>query len=147
MKEIFCFKVEKNFNVIEKNVFKKISRSLIMNDYYKVLGLNRDASLEEIKKSYKKLAKQHHPDKTQTRDDSFFNLVTAARDILLDPLKKLEYDRELEGGGMCFEKSEEDEDEEEYYQPFFTCFETENHSDKQTKSTKENMFFKEFIID
>ena len=43
-----------------------------MKDYYKILGINRDASEEEIKKAFRKLAHVHHPDKSGG-DEAKFN--------------------------------------------------------------------------
>jgi molecular chaperone DnaJ len=64
-------------------------------DYYEVLGVQRGASAEEIKKSYRKLAVQHHPDKNpgdHTAEEKFKELGEAY-DILGDPEKRAAYDR------------------------------------------------------
>ena len=65
-----------------------------MSDLYKALGVERNASQDEIKKSYRKLARELHPDvnpdpKVQDR----FKEITAAYEILSDPEKRSNYDR------------------------------------------------------
>ncbi len=64
-------------------------------DYYEVLGLERGASAEEIKKAYRSLAKKHHPDfnKDDTRAGKKFNEIKDAYDVLSDPQKREQYDR------------------------------------------------------
>lgn len=61
------------------------------NDYYKILGLNRDASDDEIKKSYRKLALKTHPDKNNG-DDIEFKKINEAYETLSDSNKKHIYD-------------------------------------------------------
>lgn len=64
-------------------------------DYYKVLGVSRDASDDEIKRAYRKLAQEHHPDKhagDKGKEDSF-KLINEAYEVLKDPQKKANYDR------------------------------------------------------
>jgi molecular chaperone DnaJ len=60
-------------------------------DYYEVLGVNKNASADEIKKAYRKLAKQHHPDKGG--DESLFKEISEAYEVLSDNNKKNNYDR------------------------------------------------------
>jgi molecular chaperone DnaJ len=66
-------------------------------DLYKLLGLHRDASLEDIKKAYRLLAKRHHPDRTQNnpQDTEIFKAVAVAFATLSNPQKRAEYDRLL----------------------------------------------------
>lgn len=61
-----------------------------MENYYEVLGLNENASQEEIKKAYKQLAKTHHPDKGG--DEEQFKKISEAFDTLGNPNKKAQYD-------------------------------------------------------
>ena len=61
-------------------------------DYYSTLGINRNASQEEIKKAYKKMSMQHHPDRTGG-DDSKFKEINEAYQTLNDPKKKQMYDQ------------------------------------------------------
>lgn len=61
-----------------------------MTDHYNILGVDRNASQEEIKKAYRKLAQKHHPDKGG--DVEMFKKISASYDTLSDPQKKAEYD-------------------------------------------------------
>lgn len=67
-----------------------------MSNHYVCLGVGQSASIEEIKKAYRKLALKHHPDKSKAPDsvDKFKKLVDAY-DVLSDPVKKQEYDKTL----------------------------------------------------
>ncbi|USN45300.1 MAG: molecular chaperone DnaJ [Candidatus Woesearchaeota archaeon] len=63
-------------------------------DYYKVLGVDRTASKEEIKKAYKKLAKQFHPDINKSPDaEKKFKEVNEAASVLGDDQKRAQYDQ------------------------------------------------------
>jgi DnaJ-class molecular chaperone len=63
-----------------------------MKDYYKILGVKREASEEEIKKAFRKLAHAHHPDKS-TGDEAKFKEVSEAYAVLSDKKKREQYDR------------------------------------------------------
>jgi len=60
-------------------------------DYYDILGVNRSANADEIKQAYRRLAKQHHPDKGG--DTKKFQEIQSAYDVLGDESKRSEYDR------------------------------------------------------
>merc|ERR1711874_179874 len=68
-------------------------------NYYKVLGINKGASEEEIKKSYRKLAMKYHPDKKNSAGaEEKFKEIGEAYDVLSDPKKKQIYDQYGEDG-------------------------------------------------
>jgi len=63
-------------------------------DYYATLGVKRDASADEIKKAYRKLAKKYHPDVSKEKDaEEKFKDVQVAYDTLSDPEKRAAYDQ------------------------------------------------------
>ncbi len=63
-------------------------------DYYEILGVPRTASIEEIKKAYRKLAKKYHPDLNKSSDSTEkFKEINEAASALGDPKKKDAYDR------------------------------------------------------
>ena len=71
-----------------------------MTDFYSVLNVPRDASDDEIKKSYRKLAMRYHPDRNNgSREaEAKFKEITEAYDVLRDPQKRATYDRYGEAG-------------------------------------------------
>jgi molecular chaperone DnaJ len=71
-------------------------------DYYDILGVKRDASEAEIKRAYRKLAKEHHPDsssKTDGASEQKFKEASEAYEVLSDPQKRANYDRFGTAGG------------------------------------------------
>jgi len=63
-------------------------------DYYKILGVERSASPEEIRKAYRKLAVRYHPDKNKgdKNSEERFKEINEAHEVLSDPEKKRKYD-------------------------------------------------------
>lgn len=61
-------------------------------DYYKILGVNKSASAEEIKKAFRKLAHEHHPDKASGNADKFKE-INEAYQVLGDSQKRVQYDQ------------------------------------------------------
>ena len=66
----------------------------IKRDYYEVLGVARDASSEEIKRAYRKLAFQYHPDRNKDKDaEEKFKEINEAYEVLSNPGQRASYDR------------------------------------------------------
>lgn len=73
-----------------------------MEDPYKVLGVKREATADEIRRAYRKLAKLHHPDVNPGKPKAAerFKEIAAANDLLSDPAKRTRFDRgEIDASG------------------------------------------------
>jgi molecular chaperone DnaJ len=81
-------------------------------DYYEVLGVSKDAGLDEIKKSYRKLAMQHHPDQNpgDKEAEERFKEAAEAYSVLSDSEKRRQYDQfghaGMGGGGFHFDPNQ-----------------------------------------
>ncbi len=63
-------------------------------DYYKILGVSREASEADIKRAYRKLAREYHPDKNQAKGaEDRFKSANEANEVLSDPKKRAAYDQ------------------------------------------------------
>ena len=64
-------------------------------DYYKVLGVERSASADDVRKAYRKLAMQYHPDRNpgDKQSEDRFKEINEAYQVLNDPQKRARYDQ------------------------------------------------------
>ena len=91
-----------------------------ITDYYAVLGLRDSCTQSEIKRAYRKLARQYHPDKNLhnvAQSKRIFQHITEAHDVLSDPVRRREYDREwgpdvawCPGGGYARRHGDRDDE-------------------------------------
>src|SRR5437763_2066431 len=67
------------------------------NDYYRVLGVSHDASVPEIRRAYRRLARQHHPDRNpEPESPERFRTVAEAYAVLGDPARRARYDHTIQ---------------------------------------------------
>ncbi len=65
----------------------------MVNDYYQILAVERDADVSEIKRAYREMALKYHPDINQTDDaEEIFKKINEAYCVLSDPEQKSRYD-------------------------------------------------------
>jgi curved DNA-binding protein len=78
-------------------------------DYYKILGLNKNASQDDIKKAYRKLARKHHPDLNPNDKEAqkLFQQINEANEVLSDPDMRRKYDQYGEQYGEHWKQGEE----------------------------------------
>lgn len=100
-------------------------------DYYDILGVSRDATQEEIKKAYKKLARKYHPDKNKENKEEAekkFKELSEAYEVLADPDKRAKYDRygkqgvNFEHGNFTWDDFTHQADLNDIFEEFFGGF-------------------------
>lgn len=85
-------------------------------DYYKVLGINKNATTDEIKSAYRKLARKHHPDLNPNDKEAHkkFQQINEANEVLSDPEKRKKYDQY----GKDWKHAEEFEKQKQYQRQY-----------------------------
>jgi len=114
-----------------------------MTDYYKILRINQDATDIEIKKAYRKLALEFHPDKNKSPNahELFVKIVTAY-EVLSNPIKRTEYDNYIK---KEFESKKAQRTEQKAYERTET-YSTEFNQNFRSQNAEKyaNMTFREF---
>ena len=100
-----------------------MANTIIAKDYYAILGLMRDATDEDIKRAYKKMALKYHPDKNPENPkdaEEKFKEIGEAYYVLSDKERKLQYDTFSGTSGMFFDFGyEKDSDPFKIFEVFF----------------------------
>ena len=101
------------------------------NDYYETLGVGKDASTQEIKRAFKKLARKYHPDmnKGDTKEaEKKFKKISEAYEVLADPEKRANYDRfgkegvHFQGGNFTWQDFSHQDDLRDIFGDLFEGF-------------------------
>jgi molecular chaperone DnaJ len=99
------------------------SQDWLEKDFYKILGVSKDVPAAELKKAYRKLAKDFHPDRNPGNDaaEARFKDISEAYDVLNDPAQRKEYDefRAL-GGGPRFQGGRPGQGQGQGFEDFFS---------------------------
>ncbi|MHA7733686.1 DnaJ domain-containing protein [Nitrosopumilus sp. S6] len=85
--------IGKRRNTIKDKEFREAVRNDTLPNYYEVLGVSRYATQEEIKKSFRELAKKTHPDKTKKDSEEEMSKLNKAYEVLSDEDSRERYDR------------------------------------------------------
>ena len=83
-------------NTKEDKEFREAKRNEDLPDYYEILGVQRDATPEEIKTKFRELAKKIHPDKTKEDSEEEMALLNKAYEVLSDEETRKKYDTYLD---------------------------------------------------
>ena len=119
---------------------------MVFQDYYKVLGIERSASLTDIKKSYRKLALKYHPDKNQTNPSAKeeFIKIQEAYEVLKDSEKKKKYD-ELYDLRKSGPKAKQSAAYENIYDSYSDYYGFSDYSKDTYKTNEEESIFSTFF--
>ncbi|KAF7927428.1 uncharacterized protein EAE98_004936 [Botrytis deweyae] len=106
-------------------------------DHYAVLGLSKyryKATEDQIKKAHRKKVLKHHPDKRAatgaTEDDNFFKCIQKATDLLLDPVKRRQFDSVDEAADVAPPSKKDQKDQKLFYKKWNSCFKAEGRFSK-----------------
>lgn len=114
-------------------------------DYYKTLGVEKNATPDDIKKAYRKLASQHHPDKGG--DTIRFQEIQAAYETLSDPIKRQEYDNPMpQGMPGGFHFNANGFDLNDIFAQVFDQHRQHSNFNKQTYRTRVNISLKDAYL-
>ncbi len=123
-------------------------------DYYKILGISYDASVEQIRQAYRNRAKQYHPDINNTPDAKLlFQLLNEAYQVLINPEKKRWYDFKLKYPSTTGLKQQQGKQKPATYESYYRAYtrqQQEKNEEKEfkkyTKSLLDNVLFYSLIV-
>merc|ERR1712071_78847 len=110
------------------------------NDYYDVLGVDRQASDKEVKKAFRKLAMKYHPDKNPSKSAVNFREIAEAYEVLSDSKKRKQYDAQGTDDGFADGHFGADFNFDEFMQQFHFDFHHDAHNKAKNGRQNNGMF-------
>ena len=123
-------------------------------DYYKILGISYNASVEEIRQAYRNRAKQYHPDINKSPNANvLFQLLNEAYQVLINPEKKRWYDFKLKYPSTTGFKQQQGKQRTATYESYYRAYtrqQQEKNAEKEfkkyTRSLIDNVLFYSLIF-
>jgi len=114
-------------------------------DYYKILGISRDATSEQVRQAYRSKAKMYHPDINKTPNAKvLFQLINEAYQVLVNPEKKRWYDFKLKYPSTTGLKQQQERKRSSTYDSYYKAY---TQHQQQKKEEQESAKYRKTLLD